>query len=193
MKLSTKRQIITLLSGTVLLFIWNAVSWMVLPFHANSLKNIPAEAFQQETMKNAMPESGVYHYPGLPDNFSKTALREIEGQLKAGPRIPLMVYINEPTALFDPMTFIRSLFFNFTTVLVMLVLFIPIADKSKHHLPFSLLVGAVAILVSDISLMNWYMFPLGFTLVNAIDKLVSFGLIGILFATFTFKNGNYDR
>ncbi|GEM_PF-4753532 len=36
-----KKKITTLTIGTLILFVWNAVSWMVLPFHSNSLKNIP--------------------------------------------------------------------------------------------------------------------------------------------------------
>ncbi|MEM6726328.1 MAG: hypothetical protein AAF598_19960, partial [Bacteroidota bacterium] len=54
-----------------------------------------------------------------------------------------------------------------------------------------LLAGVLAVLLSDVSQMNWFMFPLGYTLVNAMDKMIAFGLLGLLFSMYTFKKPNH--
>ncbi|MEM6725756.1 MAG: hypothetical protein AAF598_17075, partial [Bacteroidota bacterium] len=81
----TTRHLISIVLGTIVLFVWNAISWMALPFHNKALTNIPETALQLETMKTQMPESGVYHYPGVPANFSEEAMAEVEQQLANGP------------------------------------------------------------------------------------------------------------
>ena len=72
---------LTLLVATVVLFVWNAISWMALPFHSNSLKNMPDGALA-ENITELMPESGIYHYPGLPeDGRSEAEIVELRNNL----------------------------------------------------------------------------------------------------------------
>ncbi|MEO1438440.1 MAG: hypothetical protein AAFV80_23070 [Bacteroidota bacterium] len=188
----TTRHVLSIVFGTILLFVWNAVSWMALPFHNNSLTNIPEAVIQVDSMRSLMPESGVYHYPGMPTDFSGPAMERVEAQLAKGPRITLMVYKNEPTSLFDPKTFGISLIINAMTVFFTYLLLVKMAIQApKGIMTACLLIGLVAVLLSDISQMNWFMFPLGYTLVNALDKLIAFGLLGLLFSMYTFKKPNH--
>jgi len=184
-----KRILISLIAGTIILFLWNAASWMVFPFHSNTLKNIPDNAIQTELLRKEMPESGVYHYPGLPTNNSTNQMNKIEAKLKEGPRITMMVYKNEPTELFEPKTFLFSLLINLLTVIGVFFLISKIGISNPKTIFIStLMIGIVAAIVSDISLMNWYMLPIEYTLVNTFDKIISFGLLGVLFSFYTFKN-----
>ena len=184
-----KQAIYSILSGTILLFIWNAVSWMVLPFHSNTLHTIPESVIQPaEALREAMPESGVYHYPGLPEGNSATAMEEIEAKLAEGPRITLMVYKNEPTELFELSSFIFSAVANLLTALIVFLIISRLGVASlRSAIVTCLLIGSVAAIVSDISQMNWYMFPLDYTLINVVDKLVAFGLLGLVFGWYVRK------
>jgi len=181
-----KQAIYSILSGTILLFVWNAVSWMVLPFHSNTLNTIPDSVIQPaEVLKETMPESGVYHYPGLPEGNSAAAIEEIEAKLAEGPRITLMVYRNEPTELFELSSFIFGAVTNLVTALIVFLIISRLGVTSlKSAVLTCLLIGAAAAIVSDISQMNWYMFPLDYTLINVVDKLVAFGLLGLIFGLF---------
>jgi len=182
------RTILSLVIGTIVLFVWNAVSWMALPFHTTSLKNIPEEMINQAAFKEAMPESGVYHFPGMHASSDEEEMQKIEAVLAEGPRIPLMVYVNKSTKLFDPMTFLQSLLVNFLTVLLTYLLIARISKKDKSSILLSALgIGVVAVLVSDLSQKVWFMFPWGYTLVNAMDKVVAFSLLGLVFAFYTFR------
>ncbi len=183
-----KRALLSIIIGTIILFLWNAVSWMALPFHANTLKNIPDTVMQPSIMKKEMPESGVYHFPGMPTDQTPAAMSEIEQKLQEGPRITLMVYKNSPTQLFDPKTFLFSLLVNFLTVIFTYLIIAQIGIQGNGKIFLSaLMIGVIAALVSDISQMVWYMFPVDYTLVNALDKIIAFGLLGLLFGLYTFK------
>ena len=185
------RTLISIVLGTIILFVWNAVSWMGLPFHTNTLKNIPEEVVQPTVMKEAMPKSGVYHFPGLPANNSAEALKAVEDKLAEGPRITLMVYKNRPTKLFDPSTYLGSLFINFLSTIFAFLLLSRISTKNFSSIfSTAILLGVVTALVSDISQMNWFLFPLDYTIVNAMDKIISFALLGVLFGLYTFRTAD---
>ena len=183
-----KRAIITVVLGTLILFVWGMVSWMVLPFHGNSLTNIPDGAIDTQELKKLMPESGVYHLPGMPTDNSEAAMKKVEEQLAEGPRITMMVYESGPTQLFDPKDFITGILLNILTALFTFLLIAKLGYKDlKSIMMACLLIALLMAVVADLSLMNWFMFPFDYTLANIIDRIVSFGLLGLLFAYYTFK------
>lgn len=184
----SKKILISLLVGSILLFGWNAISWMVLPFHTQSLKNIPAGIIDAKALQKAMPESGVYHFPGFPEDMEEGTMKKINARLQSEPRITMMNYVNRPTSLFDPLTFAFSFLLNFLTVLFTYWLLSNLKSPTFQTTLISCLaIGIISSILSDISLMNWFMFPLGYTLTMVFDKMIAFTLLGILFGTYTFK------
>jgi len=96
-----------------------------------------------------------------------------------------MIYRNEPTELFELSSFIFGAVTNLVTALIVFLIISRLGVTSlKSAVLTCLLIGAAAAIVSDISQMNWYMFPLDYTLINVVDKLVAFGLLGLIFGLF---------
>jgi len=183
-----KRKILTIFLGTLIIFIWNAISWTLLPFHSNSLNNIPNSAFDSKTFQEKLPSDGVYHYPGLPDGNEIKDYKEIENRLEEGPRITLMVVKKGSSQLFNPKTFGVNFIFYLLTVIAAFLIVSFIENKSFKRVFFiTLLIGLIVALVSDLPQMNWYMFPFEYTLTNVFDHLVAFSLLGTLFGLYTFK------
>ncbi len=188
-----KKAIISIIIGTIILFIWSAVSWMVLPLHGNSLKNIPEQAMEMDKLKNLMPESGVYHYPGMPEGNSEEEMKAVEDYLAVGPRITLMVYKNGPTKFFDPKDFIFSLILNFLTAFLTFFVISKLGSKDlKSILLATMAIALLVIVIADLSLMNWFMFPWDYTFANILDRIVAFGLLGLLFGYYTFNPGDVE-
>ena len=183
-----KRTVITVIVGTLILFIWNAVSWMALPFHAQSMQTIPEAAINTDDLKAQMTEDGVYHYPGLPENESEAAYQEIEEKLAAGPRITLMVYKSGSTSFFDPMNFVWNLIFNLITVILLMGIVKRLGNHSTRNILWTTIAtGLVISFMSDLPTMNWFMYPLDYTMANILDYLVMMTLLGLLFAKYTYK------
>ncbi|MTI89633.1 MAG: hypothetical protein FH748_16905 [Balneolaceae bacterium] len=186
--MNTKKVVISIISGTLILFIWNAISWMALPFHAQTLNTIPDEAISISSMEAGLSKDGVYHYPGLPKDNSPESMEEIQQKWETGPRIPLMVYKQGPSEIFDPFQFLRSLLINMLVAAGALF----IVSRTKDHSTKAVLlvcisVGLIIGIASDLAQMNWYLFPLPYTLANMFDHLISFTLLGLLFGYYTFS------
>ena len=187
--MNTKKFMLTLIFGTLIFFIWNAVSWMILPFHANSLNNIPESAFDAKVLQSALAEDGVYHYPGYPENDAQETVIDIENKLKSGPRITMMVYKEGGSTLFDPLMFLWGFLINLITVLLAYYLVSGFGVRTTKTMVLAcFFIGLTVVFVSDISLVNWYMFPWDYTMANIVDRLVPFVLLGLLFGGYTFKN-----
>lgn len=183
-----KRKIVTIAIGALILFIWNALSWMALPFHSNTLNNIPETSIDSQLLQESLPKDGVYHYPGLPETQSSESMQAIEKKLKEGPRITLMVFKKGDTELFEAKTFAVSLLLNLLTVTVLFIVVNQMKEKSlKKILLTTTSMGLIIGLASDFPQMNWYMFPLDYTIVNVFDHIISFFLVGLLFSFYTFK------
>lgn len=186
-ELPTLRIIVTILLGGTICFAWNAISWTALPFHSNSLQSIPDDAIQTDSLRSLLPKDGVYHYPGLPKTTEELAV--VEQRLKSGPRITLMVYKSGPTSLWNPVTFVWSLLLNFVTVGLTLLIASLISRKTfKSVLGCCLLMGIVISVVADFGQMNWHLFPFDYTLANVMDRIIPFGLLGVLLGSYTFKS-----
>lgn len=177
------KKIFICLIGAIILFAWNAISWMGLPFHANSLKTIPDQAINFSLLQEELPEDGIYHYPGLDT-------KDMATRLANGPRIPFMVYIKGKTSVFDPSSFAKNFLFNLISATL---LFILIGKLSNHSLSSiltsSLVIGLIVGFASDFPQMNWYMHPFSYTLINVFDYLIGFLLLGFFFSRFAFKKG----
>ncbi|MFP2994516.1 hypothetical protein ABN763_01340 [Spongiivirga sp. MCCC 1A20706] len=186
--MSTSKKIISIVLGTLILFIWSMVSWMALPFHENTITQIPEGTVDLQKMQNDMPEDGVYHYPGMPVDDSPETMAAMEEKLNTGPRIALMVYKSGATKLMDPMQFAIGLVINLLVVISLFYIVSKLADKStKSILGVLIVVGLIIGLASDFAMLNWWMFPMDFTITNVVDYLVSFTLVGLLFGSYTFK------
>lgn len=183
-----KRKIVSLIVGTLILFIWNALSWMVLPFHSNSLNSIPDNAINTELLKEHLTKDGVYHYPGFPKKDTPQALSEMEKRIETGPRITLMVFKRGRTELFSMLSFLGSIAINFVTVLLLYFLIqLSRVQTSKSILLMTLFVALIIGFASVLAQMNWYLFPLDYTLLNVLDHLIPFLLVGLLFSKYSFK------
>ncbi|MEQ8907292.1 hypothetical protein [Ekhidna sp.] len=174
-----KRKILAITAATLLLFIWNAVSWMALPFHSQSLNTLPDQVVKFKELSSIQLEEGVYHYPGLPDDDSPEAIMRLQQKLNEGPRIPLMVYKPGPSPLLNPTDFLVSLLLNLVTVGVVFGILLSLKPHSlKQTIGSCVLLGFLIAVMSDLTLMNWYRLPWSFVWPGIIDHVVGLVLAG---------------
>ena len=61
-----KRLVLGALLGGLVLFVWGAISWMVLPWHEAALNRFTDEDAVASTITASAPRPGIYVYPGMP-------------------------------------------------------------------------------------------------------------------------------
>ncbi|RMD75958.1 MAG: hypothetical protein D6818_00920, partial [Bacteroidetes bacterium] len=72
-----KNTLIASLVAALIAFVFQAMSWMVLPIHHNSFKYTPGQDAVIEALQAHLPEDGMYMIP-MPDPATTTAEQQAE-------------------------------------------------------------------------------------------------------------------
>lgn len=180
--MSIKKVILASLIGGFVVFMWNSISWTVLPFHAATLETIPEQSLNHESMLKSMPEAGIYHYPGYPADSSQVALDAVNAKSEAGPLITLMVY--KPSGIEEISMQRLSIFFLITVLSAGLAAFLLSKVSIKNYLQRVMFVTLLGVFVSLTYLIDWYWFnfPANFIMLTIIDAVVAWFLAGLVIA-----------
>lgn len=179
-----KRIFLPSLFAAVVVFIWMAISWTVLPWHGNLLKSIP-EGAGIETLKHNLTEKGIYHYPGMPAENTDAAMDEYTAKYQTGPVVHFMVYNPSGVDPMNPMTFIWSFLFNFLSVLIaafILVKAINYKTTFMQRVLIVMLFGLFAALNGPLMDWNWWHYPFNFSIGVAVDLVITWFLAGLILA-----------
>jgi len=71
--------------GGVLMFIWGAAAWMVLPLHTSTIRTIANEDSVVTSMKSGMDRKSVYMFPAKPVTGDQAALDAWTKKYEQGP------------------------------------------------------------------------------------------------------------
>lgn len=172
--------------GGLTIFVWGAISHMVLPFYNSSLHRFADEgAMTQAILANA-PSSGVYfmpYEPALPeDATSEERQASSDAMMKRmadGPFVLASIRIGPMGSL--PLYFVVQLIADILTGLLLTLLIWQARHLSlKGRVTFSVGVALTIICASNLPYWNWYAFSTSFTLAEAFDQIVGLGLAGIV-------------
>lgn len=158
------------LAGGVILFMYSAMSWMVLPWNEGTLKGFP----NQQPIIDAMaqiPEPGIYTYPS-PDTEMAAA-----GQMK-GPSVFAAVRPGPPPGMGGAMAagFLIDLICALTAAWLLL------RTSGLDYwgkVCFTAALGFLAAVFIQASAWNWFGYTAHFTLVQILDSTLSFALAGL--------------
>ncbi|MEO0413952.1 MAG: hypothetical protein AAF226_03255 [Verrucomicrobiota bacterium] len=167
------KAILGIILGGVIAHAWGALSWMVLPFHSDTIHSFPDEkkliAFAEETFK----ERGVYYSP-----------QPSEGSMqKAGPRI-FASYHPGPDTPSMGMLIVRALSANLICAVIIGILLSAAAPRLNFigRLFFVTMIGAFAAIAGVYPNNIWWEFPNLFTSLAMLDLVIGWFLAGIAMA-----------
>jgi hypothetical protein len=176
--------IVPSLITAVVVFIWMFISWTLLPWHNVDIKSIKDQALLEQ-MKESLTEPGIYLYPGEPEDESNAAMQEWSDQYKAGPLVHFMVY-NPQGAEWDmAMPMIKSFLINFIAAFIAgVLLMMTLAQNPSfwRRVIFVMMLGLFAAFVGPFVEWNWWSFPTGYSMINAIDLCVTWFIAGLVLA-----------
>lgn len=184
-----KRVLLAGVLGALTVFVWGAISWMVLPWHPATVHNIPDGEPVVEMLRDRDLLTGVYHYPGeLHDEDEPAAVTDADrsawtDRYRRGPNVNLLVYSSEGSDPFAPATFARGfllLLIAATLAAYLLSLAAPSLPAYGQRVLFVALLGVFSAVVSRFEDWNWLLFPTDYTLVMAMDLVVGWLLAGLV-------------
>ncbi len=179
-----KKIIIGSLAGSVILFVWGAISWMLLPIHLQSFHYTPA----QDSILSALSglESGAYMVPAADNRNAKAFDSKYQEEcmkmheVYKGKPMATIMYIKEGVQE-NAMTFVRGLLFNFISVMCVCIILAASSEKLRTFFErwwMVLLVSCVLVLQGPLMGYNWMGLPWHYVKGMVIDAFVSWGLCG---------------
>ena len=87
-----KKWLIGSVVGAIILFVWQAASWMFLPIHDDSMKYTPAQNAIMDVLSANIKEDGMYQMPSAP---TKKEQQDMMEGLEGKPPGPLLFTINQ--------------------------------------------------------------------------------------------------
>jgi hypothetical protein len=187
---SAMKTILAAILGGILVFVWNAVSWMVLNWHEPTIKSLT------QVLVQSAPASGIYvlNYP------AQTHAQDASGQPL---ETPPQAGADATTAAGSPFAFVAfaregfgrnqmtrqyaySLAVNIVTAML-IVLLVRAADGLNYLQRFLFIatVGIIIALAGRMPYWIWWQFPLGYMLVDCADVVIGWTIAAVIMAALT--------
>ena len=164
--------------GAIIVFAWQALSWMVLPTHKDFGKYTP----QQENILNAITsginEDGHYMLPTVPKDASMEEMEKV-GKAQDGKPMAMIVYNSKyEYGMTMPMIrgFLVNLFLVFTLIYIITRGGVPTFTRTVAA---SVAAGLFAWLWGPYMSNVWYQAPFSMISGQLVDSLVAWGLCGL--------------
>lgn len=170
------RVLVGALLGGAVLFVWSAVSWMLIPWH--DVGAMSREDSIVRALSTSGTERGVYWIPGPPEN-EEWAQRHREGP------VAMVVYNPEGSEPMPLALFFKGFALNVATALVAAILLAKAARGVRGYAGrvfLVTLVGLYAGLSTSMMSWNWMYYPLRYSLEMSADALVGALLLGLVLA-----------
>jgi hypothetical protein len=174
------------LVGGIILFVWGALAWIVLPFHTGSLHVMPNEEAVVSAMKAGLDKKGVYLFPGMPAHTGDAQLDKVAtdawtAKYAAGP-VGMLIYDPAGAAPTETGQMIVGFLTGFLSALVAAWLLSRSTAASSSYLAraaFCGILGIFASLVTHVVNWNWMGFPVDYTTGMIADTVIGWVLAGL--------------
>ena len=181
MKIGLPKLALAGLVGGLVMFVWGAVSHMLLPLGTMGIK--PAPAAIVPDLSKHLAEPGLYMFPGMvSEKPSQQQLDEYNATYERGPR-GLIVYDPVPgIKALSPAQLIAELLTNILAAFLASWILARIGESILQKACLAGLIGAIAWLSISASHGIWYRFPRAFIMAECIEQVVGWFLSGLVIA-----------
>ena len=177
--------------GGITLFLWGAVSWIMMPWHMHALHQFEDESQVAQTLTTNAPVSGIYLLPNVLHAQSRThpeiaqkERAEAAARMRQGPYAFVAVTLKgmDPT---KPAPYVYALAVDVICALLVSGLLMQTQElRYLQRVWFVTIVGLVVGTASQLPNWIWWRFSDEFTAIGFLDAVVGWLLAGIVIARF---------
>ncbi len=173
-----KKSLIGILLGAGLVFVWGNFSWMVLPFHKNSLNQLSNETEISAAIEAGGDKPGIYILPHSEE-------WDIEAT-KKGPFMFAMIRSGADDTISMRQMMLRSLFNSVFCAILIGIMLSAAAPRLNYigRVMFVASGGLFAGLAAAYPNCIWWEFPAAYVGLTIADLVVGWGLAGLVMAGF---------
>lgn len=183
------RIILAAILGGIALFIWGAISHMVLPLGEVGIRELPNEDAVVTALRGNVQEAGFYFFPGMGQEGANKTNEQRQAMMdkwtekyRQGP-LGILIYKPAGQEPLSPGQLLTELLSDIIAVLIAAFVF----SKAVGNLPklgtrvlFVALLGLLTGIVVDVSYWNWYGFPTSYMLAQLADQFIGFAIVGLI-------------
>jgi hypothetical protein len=185
----TMRIIIGGILGGVAMFMWGALSHIVLQWEESTIKDFPNEEAVIPVLQTNITSSGFYFFPGMgvpptaPKEKKDAAMKKWMEKYQAGPR-GIFIYRTDGGQAMSPKQLGLQLASEVVAALVAATVLACATSLRSFggRLTLVTLLGLLPFCMVNFPYWNWYGFPDNYTLVQLADKIATFFIGGIFLA-----------
>lgn len=190
-----KKILIASLVGALIMFVYSALSWMVLPTHHDSFHYTPAQDSILSALKNAGLTDGAYYMPTLDNrnvsSFDSEYHKKGEEMMKANIGKPMAtVFYLDKAAGMDPMQMVRGFFYTLIALFcVCMLLSLAYQSDASFFMRWwmVMLIAIIYTMMGPLMGHNWMMEPWHYTKGFICDAFIGWGLTGLWLAKYLKK------
>ena len=177
-------------------FIWLSVVHLATPLGQVGVRAIPNEAEVVGAIKANIPHEGFYLFPGAASaqgatrEEKKAAINAAMDKMKTAPTGIMVVFPNGKAPITPTQMIVELLNDIAQGLLLAWLLSRSAMSTMREKVTFALAVGMAATFVTNISYLNWYGFPLDYTLANMFGEVGGYVVMGLAIATMTIERPN---
>ena len=173
-----KKWLIGSLVGAILVFLWQFLSWTILPIHSGEAKYTPAQTEILNAISANLKEDGTYMLPTLAPGATaeehQKAMTDLEGK-------PWATVIYRSSYKLD---MVMPLIRGFLIDLVLVIILIYVLTRAGIPTSMRIFAGSVAVglftfLAGPYTMHNWFQTTTGSYIGHFLDALVAWGLCGL--------------
>ena len=175
--------------GAIVLFIWSALAWMIIPWPGEPLRHFTSEDAIVAAIKANVPRSGNYlipnepqRLPGMTEEQYQKATKDAEDRMNNGPMVFAVVRL-EPVSMAKAM--IVGLLTNVIAVFLACVLLLQTDRLSyRGRVLFVAGLGLLVFLAGHLDEWNWWGFSNAYTMMQFGALVIGWALVGLVVAKF---------
>lgn len=178
-----KRVLIGTLVGAIIVFVFQAMSWMVLPIHKNSMKYTPAQDSVLKALTTHLHEDGLYGIPtARPDASQADMEKDMNARIgKPWAMINYHQSFDMGMGLQMGLGFLINLFSVLIVAMLMNNMLTTMLSFGKR-LGFVMFFSIFTILQAQLTGMNWWHTPFHWAIGEILDLLIAWFLCGLWLA-----------
>jgi len=187
------RNFLAAVAGGIVLFIWGFLSWVVLPIHTHTMKNIPNEDRVIDVLRESIDAKGMYVIPGMPHAQGAPSPEAEKAWLEKYQRGPVGMIMYDPlgSSPMMPMQMVTGIVLNMLSALVVAWFLSRSTASASPYLArvaFCGMFGVFIMLASQLVAWNWFNEPNDWTAGLIIDSLIGWLLAGLAIGAFVKKS-----
>jgi len=180
------RSFLAALAAAFVIFVWQGISHMALPWFHDSLNKFENEAAMVKAIKANAKTDGMYHLPH-PDMNDKAAMETAMKQSESGVSVFLAVRLNGRSGMAESM--VHQFIYNLLGALFVTFLLTKLSHSGTGcRVGVTVFFSLFAIVTAILPNWSWWAFSNTFTGFLVFDHLVGWTLAGFVLAKLVPKN-----